>query len=243
MATLLCRGAEHSPANVDHACATCAFSVPSVGEASRDAHLAGSAAQARNAHANERALLTKTGIRRQRSQRCRMSLRIALGFALLFAFSMHPAQARESARRGSVSKEVDAAVLQQMKEQKIPGIGLAVVVDGRVVKAKGYGLANIELGTRVTPDTVFEAGSITKQFTAAAIMLLVEDGKIQLDDSISKYFPEAPSALKAITIRHLLTHTSGIPDVSDGTEETSGAAGVIDFHRDYTEDQLARAYL
>ena len=130
-----------------------------------------------------------------------------------------------------------------MKEQQIPGIGLAVVLNGRIVKAKGYGLANVELNTPVSPETVFDAGSITKQFTATAIMLLAEEGKLSLDDSIAKYFPEAPTALKAVTIRHLLTHTSGISDVSDGTDETNGAKSVVDFHREYTEDELAHAYL
>jgi CubicO group peptidase (beta-lactamase class C family) len=172
-----------------------------------------------------------------------MSLRFQFALALYFAFSMQIVQAAGIANREAVSAEVDAAVLQQMNDQKIPGIGLAVVINGHVVKANGYGLANIELGTPISPGTVFEAGSITKQFTASAIMLLAEDGKIRLDDSISKYFPEAPPALKAVTVRHLLTHTSGIPDVSDGTDETNGIAGVVDFHREYTEDQLAHAYL
>ena len=172
-----------------------------------------------------------------------MGLRLQCALALCLALSMHHAKAAGIANRKTLSAEVDAAVMQQLKAQHIPGIGLAVVVDGHVVKATGYGLANVELGVPVSPDTVFEAGSITKQFTATAIMLLAEDGKISLDDSISKFFPEAPPTLNAVTVRHLLTHTSGIPDVSDGTNETNGIAGVVDFHREYTEDQLAHAYL
>ena len=171
----------------------------------------------------------------------RLSLKCAL--ALGFAFAVQSAQAGWDANRDKLSAEADAAVRQEMKEQHIPGIGLAVVRNGRIVKAKGYGLANVELNTRVSPETVFNAGSISKQFTATAILLLAEEGKLGLDDSIAKYFPEAPPALKAVTIRHLLTHTSGIPDVSDGTEETHGVQGVVDFHREYTEDELARAYL
>ena len=145
--------------------------------------------------------------------------------------------------RKNLSTEVDAAVRQQMKEQRIPGVSLAVVLNGKIVEARGYGLANIELGTPVSRTTIFEAGSLSKQFTASAIMLLAEEGKIALDDSITKYFPEASPAMKAVTIRHLLTHTSGIPDVSDGTTETNGAKGVVDFHREYTEEEYARAYL
>src|SRR6478609_664629 len=164
-----------------------------------------------------------------------MRLRRHCALALFFAFSVQAAHAGGTRDRDQLSAAVDAAVLQQMKDQHIPGIGLAVVMDGKVVKAKGYGLANIERRTPVSPDTVFEAGSITKQFTAAAVMLLAQEGKLSVDDSISNYFPEAPPTLKAVTIRQLLTHTSGIPDVSDGTDETTGVAGVIDFHRDYTE--------
>jgi CubicO group peptidase (beta-lactamase class C family) len=130
-----------------------------------------------------------------------------------------------------------------MKEQHIPGVGVAVVRDGKLILARGYGLANVELATPVSPETVFEAGSITKQFVAAAIMLLAQDGKLKLDDSIGRYFPEASPATRTVTIRNLLTHTSGIPDVSDGTSETSGAVGVVDFHREYSESQLASAYL
>lgn len=172
-----------------------------------------------------------------------MSRMLGYALALGLAFALTPAVADSAPQRNQLSAEVDAAVLQQMKEEQIPGVGLAVVRDGRIVKAKGYGLANIEVGAPVTPETVFDAGSISKQFTATAIMLLAEEGKLGLDDSIAKYFPEAPPALKAVTIRHLLTHTSGIPDVSDGTDETHGVKGVVDFHREYTEDELARAYL
>lgn len=172
-----------------------------------------------------------------------MNLPLKCTLALVFAFAGQSAQADGGAHRNNLSAEVDAAVLQQIKEQRIPGVELAVVLNGKIVKAKGYGLANVELGTPVSPETIFEAGSITKQFTATAIMLLAEEGKLGLDDSITKYFPQASPAMKAVTIRHLLTHTSGIPDVSDGTTETNGVKGVVDFHRDYTEDELARAYL
>jgi CubicO group peptidase (beta-lactamase class C family) len=165
-------------------------------------------------------------------------------FLIAVLLTSAPASAdRPGAHRHNLSSEVDSAVRQQMQQQRIPGVGVAVVLNGKIIKAKGYGLANVELGTPVSPETIFEAGSITKQFVAAAIMKLAEEGKISLDDSIAKYFPEAPAALQAITIRHLLTHTSGIPDVSDGTADTNGTVGVIDFHREYTEKELASAYL
>lgn len=124
----------------------------------------------------------------------------------------------------------------------IPGVSLAVVRNGTVVKAAGYGVANVEVSAPAKAETVFAAGSITKQFTATAIMLLAEQGKLGLDESVTKYFPEAPAAWKPITIRHLLTHSSGIPDIFGITEQTLYTKGIIDFHRDYTEEELAHAY-
>ena len=108
------------------------------------------------------------------------------------------------------SKKVDAYIKSEMRRQNIPGLSLAVVKEGKVIKAKGYGLSNIEANSAATPKTVYEIGSITKQFTAAAVMMLVEEGKVSLDDKITKYFPDAPQAWNHITVRHLLSHTSGI---------------------------------
>jgi CubicO group peptidase (beta-lactamase class C family) len=142
-----------------------------------------------------------------------------------------------------LSAKVDQAVTQLMHEQKIPGTSLAVIRDGRVIKATGYGLANVELNVPVTPQSIFQSGSIGKQFTAAAVMMLVEDGKVGLDDSITKYFPEAPPAWKPITIRHLLTHTSGLPDVWGETQQDEYSKGIVDSRRDYTEDDLLQRYV
>ncbi|PWT87601.1 MAG: serine hydrolase [Blastocatellia bacterium] len=105
---------------------------------------------------------------------------------------------------------VDDYIQARMCELHIPGLSLAVVRNGRIVKANGYGVANLEQNSPATPQTVYEIGSMTKQFTATAIMMLVEEGKVHLDDSITKYFPNAPEAWQPITIRHLLSHTSGI---------------------------------
>src|SRR5690349_6971983 len=107
--------------------------------------------------------------------------------------------------------EVDNYIKLRMQKEHIPGLSLAVVRDGRVVKARGYGYANLELSVPATPNTVYQIGSLTKQFTAAAILLLVQEQKVGLDDKISKYL-DAPSEMwKEITVRHLLTHTSGLP--------------------------------
>ncbi len=102
---------------------------------------------------------------------------------------------------------VDDYIKTVMKKLQIPGLALAVVKNGQVIKAKGYGLANLELNVPVTPDSVFELASLTKSFTARAIMMLVEEGKVALDDKISKYLINAPYSWRDITVRHLLSHT------------------------------------
>ena len=109
--------------------------------------------------------------------------------------------------RGDV---VDDYIEARIRSLHIPGVSLAVVRDGQIVKAQGYGIADLELNAPATKATVYEIGSNTKQFTAAAVMMLVEEGKVGLDDTITKYFPEAPDAWRRITVRHLLSHTSGI---------------------------------
>lgn len=106
--------------------------------------------------------------------------------------------------------EIDRHVEARMRALHIPGLSLAVVRDGRIVTARGYGFADLELEVPATPASVYEIGSTTKQFTAAAVMMLVEEGALKLDDQITKFFPEAPEKWGRITVRHLLTHTSGI---------------------------------
>lgn len=94
----------------------------------------------------------------------------------------------------------------------IPGAAVIVVKNGQVIFRKGYGLANLELNVPIRPEMVFRLCSITKQFTAVAIMMLVEQGKLSLDDDITKFFPDYPTGGKRITVENLLTHTSGIKD-------------------------------
>lgn len=106
--------------------------------------------------------------------------------------------------------DVDSYVQAQMQKRHIPGLSLAVVRDGKVIKAQGYGLANVELNVPATVTSVYEIGSVTKQFTATAVMMLVEEGKLKLDDPLSKHLTGLPEAWREVTVRHLLTHTSGI---------------------------------
>jgi CubicO group peptidase (beta-lactamase class C family) len=92
-----------------------------------------------------------------------------------------------------------------------PGAAVLAVKDGKALVRKGYGMANLELGVPITPETVFELGSVTKQFTAAAILMLEERGKLSVQDDMTKYLPDFPTQGKKVTIENLLTHTSGIP--------------------------------
>jgi D-alanyl-D-alanine carboxypeptidase len=108
--------------------------------------------------------------------------------------------------------EVDHYVKTSMTRQHIPGLSLVVIRDGKIVKAKGYGLASVELNVPATPSTVYELASASKPLVATAVILLVQDGKIGLEDHVSKFVEDAPDTWKGITVRHLLTHTSGIKD-------------------------------
>lgn len=106
--------------------------------------------------------------------------------------------------------ETDDLVKAEMQKQRIPGLSLAIVREGKIVKAAGYGLANVELNVPAAPQTVYKIGSVSKQFIAAGILLLVQENKISLDDRIGKFLEGTPETWKEITVRHLLTHTAGI---------------------------------
>ena len=108
---------------------------------------------------------------------------------------------------------------------------MAVVRDGQVITSQGYGLANVELNVPVSDETIFQSGSLGKQFTSTSVMLLVEEGKLTLLDPVTKFYPDAPPAWRGITVQHLLTHTSGIPNYTDGR---------VNYRQDYSEDELVK---
>ncbi|GAB4458891.1 MAG: hypothetical protein OHK0029_20770 [Armatimonadaceae bacterium] len=145
-----------------------------------------------------------------------------LRFAVLFLLLCLPVSA--------LADPVDDLVREALKENDIPGAAVAVLRDGKVVKMAGYGLADVENRVSVTPDTVFQLGSVGKQFTAAAVLLLESDGKLSVYDTVSKYLPYAPAAWKEITVRNLLTHTSGIPDYTP----------LVDLTRDQSAEETAK---
>ena len=118
----------------------------------------------------------------------------------------------------------------EMERQHVPGLSLLVVRDGKIVRAEGYGLANVELQVPVKPETVFQSGSMGKQFTATAVMMLVEEGKMGLDDPVTKYLKGAPATWQQVTIRELLSHTAGFTDYPKN----------FDFRKDYSESQMLK---
>lgn len=111
---------------------------------------------------------------------------------------------------GAHAAAVDDFVHAETAKRHIPGFAVVVLKDGKPLLIKGYGVANIETATAVTPKTAFKIASLSKAFIADAILLLAQDGKLNLDDRVSKFLTDAPEAWQSITIRHLLNHTSGM---------------------------------
>jgi CubicO group peptidase (beta-lactamase class C family) len=138
------------------------------------------------------------------------------------------------------SSAIDEFARTELQHQQVPGIGLGIFWQGEVLYAKGYGYANVEHSVPVSSSTLFQTASVGKQFTAAAVMLLVDEGKLALDAPITAYFAEAPATWSAITVRRLLTHTSGLQDYFDGLLNRGVAP--FDSQREYTEEELLRAF-
>jgi CubicO group peptidase (beta-lactamase class C family) len=139
--------------------------------------------------------------------------------------------ARANAQNSSATPDsVGDYVRSEMQKQHIPGLSLLVAKNGQIVRAEGFGLANVELQVPVKPETIFQSGSVGKQFTATAVMMLVEEGKVALDDPLTKYFPDAPPAWNEVTVRELLSHTAGFTDYPEK----------FDFRKDWTEDELLK---
>src|SRR5687767_11236686 len=115
---------------------------------------------------------------------------------------------------------IDDFITAQLKRQNIPGLALAVIKDGKIVKTGGYGVSDVAQKIPVTPETVFHIGSISKPFVALGVMRLVQEGRLGLDASVRTYLDGAPDTWTPITVRHLLTHTSGLVRDAPGFEPT-----------------------
>jgi len=125
---------------------------------------------------------------------------------------------------------IDKYVRAEMQKEHIPGLALLVSRAGQPLLTRGYGLANVELQVPVKPETIFQSGSVGKQFTATAVMMLVEEGRLSLDDPLTKFLAGAPTAWNQVTIRELLSHTAGFTDYPKN----------FNFRNDYTEAELLK---
>ena len=129
--------------------------------------------------------------------------------SLLIAWLLgHAAGAPDRAPLDSVVAYVNA----ELARQRIPGVSVAILRGDSVLLARGFGFANLELRVAATDSTVYQSGSLGKQFTAAGVATLAQQGKLRLDDRIVRWLPEGKGVWDSITVRHLLTHTSGVPE-------------------------------
>ena len=163
---------------------------------------------------------------------CKMLLATLLGCAPALA------QAAEYDLTPAQIAAIDRYVAAEMARERIPGTEVGIYRDGHAVLVKGYGLANVEWNAPVTPTTLMQSGSVGKQFAATAVMMLVEQGKVNLDDSITKYFPDAPENWKPIKVKNLLSHTSGLAEYEDDARMKPGA--LFDVRKDFTEDEMVK---
>ena len=133
----------------------------------------------------------------------------------LFLTSASTAAAQVLVPSADALAAMDKRIQTEMTTQNIPGVSVGVFARGRVLHIGKYGMADVELRVPVNDSTVYEIGSISKQFAAAAALLLVQDGRLGLDDPIHKYIADLPSEWLGVTVRQLLNHTSGIPDYEE----------------------------
>jgi CubicO group peptidase (beta-lactamase class C family) len=122
-------------------------------------------------------------------------------------------------------------VAQEMRRQQIPGLSVAILRGDRVLLARGYGFSNLEHRVPASDSTIYQSGSLGKQFTGTVVGMLAQQRRLDVEDKITKWLPEGKGVWDSITVRQLLTHTSGIPDYTDS---------LIDLRKDYTEEQLVR---
>jgi CubicO group peptidase (beta-lactamase class C family) len=139
-----------------------------------------------------------------------------LSCALAFSSGVGLGRPARAAPPGRDPREAEtAAILERLARPDEPGLAVLVRQDGKTVFERGYGVRDLRSRERIDPDTGFRLASVTKQFTAMAVMLLVRDGKLRYEDALTDLFPAFPAYGRGITIRHLLTHTSGLPDYED----------------------------
>ncbi|MFL5449301.1 MAG: serine hydrolase domain-containing protein [Gemmatimonadales bacterium] len=156
----------------------------------------------------------------------RLSLQGLIGINWLITALSSSAAAQTQA----LPDTVDHFIRAEVSRQHVPGLSVAILRGDTILLARGYGFANVKQRVAATDSTIYSVGSLTKPFTAAAVVLLSQQGRLKLDDAITKYLPEGAKVWSGVTIRHLLTHTSGVP------QDT-----MLDYNRDYTEAELVRS--
>lgn len=170
----------------------------------------------------------------KREMNCRTTS-TADGVRLIARFLLCTALSWEGTRAATMATQpVDAYIASEMRSQQIPGLSLAVLRDGRPLYLKSYGVATLEHAVPVKPDTLFQIGSIGKQFTSAAVLLLAREHRLELDDPLSKYLPEIPAGWRSVTLRDMLKHQSGIAQLTPPDHE------LLDLHHDYTDEEYIR---
>jgi CubicO group peptidase (beta-lactamase class C family) len=148
-----------------------------------------------------------------RNRFCLRSIAVAWPTALLLLSLAMPAPAATAADEAARQAALDA--LMRPYDGDVPGASLLVLKDGRALVRRGYGRADMENGVAAGADTNYRLASVSKQFTAAAVLLLAQDGALSIDDPVKRWLPSLPPAADAITLRHLLAHTSGVLDYED----------------------------
>ncbi len=141
-----------------------------------------------------------------------------LAVTVLLVFALASATFAKDIPADHRSRQVDS-LFAFLDDVKRPGAAVMVIDRGRVVYSKGFGYADLDNDVRITPESTFRLGSVSKQFTTMAVMVLQEQGKLDYDDLIANYLPEQ-AVYPGVTIRHLMTHTSGLPDYIGPIEET-----------------------
>lgn len=143
----------------------------------------------------------------------------------------------------NLERKIDSLITSKFKPEN-PGAVFMAVKNGKVIYRKAFGMANLEFDISMKPESVFEIGSMTKQFTAVSILMLAEQGKLKLDDEITKFIPDYPTNGNRITIHHLLTHTSGIKDftsmkaIKDIARRDLSPKELVDFFKNEPIDLL-----
>ena len=135
------------------------------------------------------------------------------------------------AQRSTPLDSITTYIESELARQHIPGVSVGILRGDSILVARGFGFSNVELQVPASDSTVYQSGSLGKQFTAAGVAMLAQQGRLRLNDRITRWLPEGAGVWDSITVRHLLTHTSGITEYTDST---------FDYRKDYTEAQLVR---